>query len=78
MKVFVDSNVLLDVIFERKPHFQDSKNILELIGYTSSLIIANCFYVLESQIYTEKALQAIKMLRQLGMLQTSTTPIVMC
>lgn len=53
--IFVDSDIILDVIFKRDPYFRDSQEILGLIennlvkGYTSSLILANCYYILENK-----------------------------
>ena len=69
--VFLDSDILLDVIFERKPHFKDSQHILALIeknkikGYTSSLIIANCFYIIQNNFSTQKAKNAVQKLQVL-------------
>lgn len=51
-RIFVDSDVLLDVILERYPHSKYSQQIIALIeecvfkGFTSSLILANCFYIM--------------------------------
>ena len=53
-KIFVDSDILLDVVLERKPFFYDSQKLIALIeknqfrGFTSSLIIANCFYIVST------------------------------
>ena len=51
-QIFIDTDVILDVVFERKPFFYDSQKILALIeknyfsGFTSSLILANCYYII--------------------------------
>lgn len=53
-KIFVNSDILLDVVLERKPFFYDSQKIIAIIeknlfqGFTSSLIIANCFYIVST------------------------------
>jgi len=70
-KIFVDSDVILDVIFEREPHIADSKQILSyiekniFIGFTSSLIIANCYYVISSNLNHKTAITAINKLRSI-------------
>ena len=44
-KIFIDTDVILDVVFERRPFFHDSQRVLSLIeknyfiGFTSSLIL---------------------------------------
>lgn len=68
-KVFLDTDVILDVVFERNPHFYYSQTILSLIeknliiGFTSSLILANCYYVISSNKNREAAKQTISKLR---------------
>ena len=54
-KIFIDSDVILDVVFEREPYFENSQQILNIIeqnivaGYTSTLILANCYYIISNQ-----------------------------
>ena len=70
-KVFIDSDVLLDVLLKRKPHYPDSQKILALVesnkidGYTSSLIIANCYYIIENNNGKQVAERAIRKLRSI-------------
>jgi len=70
-KIFVDSDILLDVLLERYPHFESSQKIVALVekcvlqGYTSSLILANCFYIIENNFSTAKAVGAIQKIRSL-------------
>ncbi len=51
-KIFIDTDIILDVVFKREPFFVDSQKIIASIeknrfkGFTSSLIIANCFYII--------------------------------
>ena len=53
-KIFLDTDVILDLVLERKPFFYDSQKLFSLIeknyfnGFTSSLIMANCYYVISS------------------------------
>ncbi len=68
-RVFIDSDIILDVCFDRKPHVQFSQQILSLAetnvieGYTSSLIMANCYYILTQQIKELSARATIAKLR---------------
>jgi predicted nucleic acid-binding protein len=70
-KIFIDSDVLLDVIFKREPFFIHSHKILSLIeqnifqGYTSSLIIANCYYIISSNSNAKIAHKSVNKLRAL-------------
>lgn len=68
-KLFLDTDVILDVIFKREPHFMDSQKLMSLVekdffcGYTSSLIIANCYYIVSNNKDQKTALKAISKLR---------------
>ena len=51
-KVFLDSDVILDLLTEREPHFVSVLDLFILIenkkiqGYTSPVVIANVFYII--------------------------------
>jgi predicted nucleic acid-binding protein len=51
-KVFLDTDIILDVALARTPFFAASKNVLAMaenniiIGHTSSNVIANIYYIL--------------------------------
>lgn len=53
--LFLDSNVIIDFMSQRLPHYPFAKEIFlragreEIYIYTSILSLANCFYVLEVQ-----------------------------
>jgi len=70
-KIFIDTDVILDVVFERKPFFYDSQKILALIeknffiGFTSSLILANCYYIISSNKNKNIAAKTISKLRSI-------------
>ena len=55
-KVFIDTDVLLDIILDRKKFVNDSQTLFALAelnimkGYTSTLILANCYYVISSKL----------------------------
>lgn len=70
-KIFIDTDVILDVVFERKPFISDSQKILSIIeknyciGFTSSLILANCYYIINSNKNKSTALKTIAKLRSI-------------
>ncbi len=70
-KIYIDTDVILDVVFERKPFFYDSQKILSLIernyfvGFTSSLILANCYYIVSSNKNRNVATKTISKLRSI-------------
>jgi predicted nucleic acid-binding protein len=51
-KVFIDADIILDLILQREPFFYDSVNLFSLIeenkirGYVSPLIFSNLIYIL--------------------------------
>ncbi len=70
-KLFIDSDIILDIILKREPFFSDSQKLLSLIernyfsGFTSSLIVANCYYIISSNKDKETALEAISKIRSI-------------
>ena len=70
MKVFVDNDVILDVLLERSQYLYSSK-ILEYIekkkvtGFTSPIIFTNTFFLVTKAINKQTAWEALKRLRLL-------------
>ena len=70
-KIYLDSDIFLDIILMRNPHYVYSQRILALIesskisGYTSSLILANCYYIIEHNRDKLTADKAIRKLRSI-------------
>ena len=70
-RVFVDSDVILDLVLKREPHFSAAARLFlliqggELQGYTSSLAFANLFYILRKQGSREQAVTSLRKLRLL-------------
>ena len=70
-KVFVDSDVILDVLCKRIPHYQYSAQIFTLSDlkkinlYTTSLSFANVYYILRKAVGGEKAKCFLRKLRLL-------------
>ena len=70
-KLFIDTDIILDIVFKREPFFPDSQRVLSLIesnyfsGFTSSLILANCYYIINSNRDKKTALKTISKLRSI-------------
>ncbi|MDY6969228.1 MAG: PIN domain-containing protein [Spirochaetota bacterium] len=70
-KIFIDTDVILDVVFGRKPFFHDSQKILSLIeknyfiGFTSTLILANCYYIISANKNKNTAAKTLSKLRSI-------------
>jgi predicted nucleic acid-binding protein len=69
-KVFIDSDIILDLIQERE-NYSDALRLFTLIeenkvhGYASPLIFANLFYILRKQESNKFALQVLMRLKAL-------------
>jgi predicted nucleic acid-binding protein len=69
MRVLVDTNVLIDVIAERKPFFQDSAAIWtlaeqgQITGLISAISFTNIYYVVRRLQDMKKARRALQLLR---------------
>lgn len=56
MKVFIDSDVLIDVFLQRTPFYEESAQLLSLAdtgkikGYTSALVLCNLYYILRKDL----------------------------
>lgn len=81
-KVFVDTEVILDLLARRIPHFHFSAVLFtfaemkKLELYTTPLIIANTFYILRKQLGNESAKNALRKLRILLHIIDSTESII--
>ena len=70
-RIFIDTDVFLDTLLERKPYCVYSNRIIglcersEIRGFTSSLVIANIYYILNKLSNKEKAIQAINKIRSI-------------
>ena len=68
-KVFVDTDVILDLLAQRIPFFHFSAVLFtfaemkKLELYTSPLILANTFYILRKQLVNNEAKNALRKLR---------------
>lgn len=70
-KVFLDSDVILDLLTEREPHFEYVIQIFiqiqnkKIQAFTSPVVIANVFYIIAKHFNKEKAYKSIIKLRTL-------------
>jgi predicted nucleic acid-binding protein len=70
-KIFIDTDVFLDIMLDREPHAEFSTELLSLCeqnkitGCTSCLVIANIYYIINKIANHQKAIQAIGKIRSL-------------
>jgi predicted nucleic acid-binding protein len=70
-KIFIDSDIILDLFLKRKPHCYSSADLFskiennEIEGYVSSLIFSNLFYILRKE---KSAKTAVLILQKLNSL----------
>ncbi|SLM09719.1 conserved hypothetical protein [uncultured spirochete] len=68
-KVFIDSDVILDLLSKRQPFYPAAAEIFtfgdygQLDLYTSSLVFSNVFYILRKSVGNEKAKELLRKLR---------------
>ena len=68
-RLFIDTNILIDVLERREPFFLYSANILNLGAtgsvelYVSALSVVNCVYVAKKMIGYDKAVEYISLMR---------------
>ena len=81
-KLFVDTDVILDLLGQRIPHFHFSAVLFtfaemkKLELYTSPLIMANTFYILRKQLGNDQTKNALRKLRILLHIIDSSEAIV--
>lgn len=81
-KLFVDTDVILDLLGQRIPHFHFSAVLFtfaemkKLELYTSPLILSNAFYILRKQLGNEQAKNALRKLRILLHIIDSSEAVV--
>ncbi|MEK7390975.1 MAG: PIN domain-containing protein [Fibrobacterota bacterium] len=77
MKIFLDTNILLDVLMDREPHAQSAEELLNEIssgkakGFVSGITIPNMYYVLHDLGKRKNPLPSLATL--LGMLEVVPT-----
>ena len=67
--IFVDSDIILDLLCKREPHYTFAAKVFTLADYkelslkTTSVVYANVFYILRKILGIEKAKEYLRMLR---------------
>lgn len=80
MRLLIDANILLDVLFDRKPFVQDSSLIWKLCevrkaeGYVSALTFANIVYVMRKELDPETIGQVLEKLSFIFIFTDLTVP----
>ena len=70
-KIFVDSDVILDILCQREPHYEYAAYVFSLsdtkkiVLYTTSLVFSNVYYILRKLLGIQKAKEALRKLRLL-------------
>ena len=65
MKIFIDSDVLIDVFLQRAPFYEESAQLLSLAdsgkikGYTSALVLCNLYYILRKDLGHKASLSVL-------------------
>ena len=68
MKVLIDTNIILDVLCNRKDFAEESSKVFKLcevkkiMGYISALSIANIVYIMRKELDTEKVKEILEKL----------------
>lgn len=71
MKLFIDTNILIDVLEGREPFLKSSANILNLgcTGkvqlYASTLTFINCIYIVRKALGYKKVMESVRLMRKL-------------
>ncbi len=82
MKALIDTNVVLDVLLQRDPHFVASAGVWRLveekvlIGGVSAVTFNNAFYILRKPLGWEQAMRALKKVRVIFDVVDLTGPII--
>lgn len=84
-KIFVDSDVFLDILLIRQPHFESSLSVFLLIKeqtvelFTSPTIILNINYIAQKQNDKEKALKGVlEILKAVEITETTKEILINC
>ena len=70
-KVFIDTDIILDLLMKREPYYLSSAKLFQLIennkisGFVSSLIFSNLYYIIRKIEGNEKAKNSLKKLKLL-------------
>ena len=81
-KIFVDTDIVIDLLTKRGPFYQPAARVFSLAAdkkidlYISPVLISNLFYILRKALGREEAVNAIRKLRVLAKVVTIGEEIV--
>ena len=70
-KVFIDSDIIIDVLSKREPFYHSAAVLFSLIerrkitGYTSPVVFSNVHYVLHKRVSKRKTIESLRYLKRL-------------
>jgi len=82
LKIFIDSDIILDLFAKRKPHYLHAAKLFtlidrkEIIAHTSPLIFANLHYILRKLKSNEQALHNLRKLKTLVKILTIDEKVI--
>ena len=83
--LFIDSDILLDILLVRQPHFEDSVSLFslqienEVQLFTTPSIMLNTYYIAHKQFNKEKATRGVaEILKVVEIIETSKNELVNC
>ncbi len=82
-KVFIDTDVILDFLFDRTPFSEQSSQLLSLCekgdihGYVTSITLSNIYYLLRKTASHEKVIDSIKLLLKIIDVKTTDKKTVL-
>lgn len=81
--VLIDTDVILDFLFDRKPYSDNATKILALCesgainGFVTSVMLSNIYYLLRKTASHDKVIDSLKMLLQFLEVQTTDKKAVL-
>jgi len=81
-KIFLDSDIILDVLAQRKPFYNSAAKLFTLIdqeqilAFTSPIVFSNIHYILTKKTSNEYALQSLRKLKSLISILPVTEKII--
>lgn len=82
-KVLIDTDVILDFLFDRKPYSDNATKILTLCesgainGFVTSIMLSNIYYLLRKTASHDKVIESLKLLLQFLEVQTTDKKAVL-
>ena len=84
MILFIDTNILLDVIFNRQPFLDDAKKIFSMVskedteGFIANISVLNAHYIVSGHLNRKKADKAVALILELFELVQADDHVLRC